>query len=348
MRRTNAFDPTRRAFLRAAFLGGGAAWVVGACRREDTASVGRGAASGASPHDTESHATPVSGGAGAMEATHEARVKAFPAPTRGRGGQRLESRIVRGARQFELVCKVVDWEVEPGRVVRAWTYNGVVPGPEIRVREGERVRVIVHNELPEPTAVHWHSLQVPNAMDGVPYVTQPPIRPGETFVYEFEARPFGSHMYHSHYNAAIQVTQGLLGAFIVEPRNRAVDPPYDEEWTIILNDGPLVFTLNGKSFPATELYRIRRGRRLRIRFMNEGLLIHPMHLHGLPMRVFARDGHPLPAPFVCDTLNIAPGERWDVIVDCNAPGVWAFHCHILSHAEGPQGMFGMVTAIHVE
>lgn len=347
MRRDHDFDPSRRAFLRAAVLGGAASWALGACRRDAAPPAASGTATTVPVQDTEAHATP-SAAANSHDELHAARVKAFPAPTRGRGGQPLESRIVRGARQFELVCKVVDWEVEPGRVVKAWTYNGVVPGPEIRVREGERVRVIVHNELPEPTAVHWHSLHVPNAMDGVPYVTQPPIRPGETFTYEFEARPFGSHMYHSHYNAAVQVTQGLLGAFIVEPRDRTVDPPYDEEWTLILNDGPLGFTINGKSFPATELYRIRRGKRLRIRFMNEGLLIHPMHLHGLPMRVFARDGYPLPAPFMCDTLNIAPGERWDAIVECNAPGTWAFHCHILSHAEGPQGMFGMVTAIRVE
>jgi FtsP/CotA-like multicopper oxidase with cupredoxin domain len=208
--------------------------------------------------------------------------------------------------------------------------------------------VIVKNELPESTAVHFHGVIVPNKMDGVPFVTQPPIKPGQSFTYEFVARNPGSHMYHSHHNSTKQVGQGLLGAFIIEPKDKSKDPAYDVEYTLILNDQLGGFTLNGKGFPATAPLTAKLGQKVRIRYMNEGQLIHPMHLHGLPQRVFAKDGWNLPQPFMCDTLNIAPGERWDVIVECTEAGVWAFHCHILSHAEGDHGMYGMVTALIVK
>jgi FtsP/CotA-like multicopper oxidase with cupredoxin domain len=144
------------------------------------------------------------------------------------------------------------------------------------------------------------------------------------------------------------VTQGLLGAFIVEPRDRARGPRFDSEYTMIMNDGPHGFTLNGKSFPATEPLKMRMGETLLVRFMNEGLAPHPMHLHGMGMEVIAKDGYPLPNPYLCDTLFIAPGDRYDTLVRPVNPGVWAFHCHILNHAESAEGMFGMVTALIVE
>jgi FtsP/CotA-like multicopper oxidase with cupredoxin domain len=285
-----------------------------------------------------------------MDAMHEAGVKAFVAgvKTEGIGNQPLAPRIEGGVKVFELTCKQVQWEVVPGEKVDAWSYNGQVPGPEIRVTEGDSVRVIVTNELPESTSVHFHGVMTPNAMDGVPFVTQPPIKPGQTFTYEFVARNPGSHMYHSHHNSTKQVGKGLLGAFIIEPKDKSADPAYDLEYTMILNDQLGGFTLNGKGFPATAPLKAKLGQKLRIRYMNEGLVIHPMHLHGLPQLVFAKDGWNLAQPFMCDTLNIAPGERWDVIVDCTEPGVWAFHCHILAHAESDHGMFGMVTALIVE
>jgi FtsP/CotA-like multicopper oxidase with cupredoxin domain len=155
-------------------------------------------------------------------------------------------------------------------------------------------------------------------------------------------------MYHSHHNSAKQVGLGLLGAFIVEPRRPKPIERVDVDYVMVLNDGMHGYTLNGKSFPATEPIKVRRGQKLRLRFMNEGMMIHPMHLHGMHMTVIAKDGWAQPAPWRCDTLNIAPGERWDCIVSCNNPGVWAFHCHILPHAESDHGMFGMVTALMVE
>ncbi|MDQ2914413.1 MAG: copper oxidase [Chloroflexota bacterium] len=281
------------------------------------------------------------------DAVHKAVTAAFPAKTQGQGLQELPSRVVDGVREFDLTCGKIRWEVTPGQFVEAQAYNGQVPGPVIRVTEGERIRVRVKNELADSTAVHWHGQRIVNAQDGVPFITQPPIKPGETYTYEFTAAPFGSHMYHSHHNATEQVGRGMLGPLLVMPKNRSVDPAYDKDELFIFNDALGGVTINGKGFPATFPYTANLGQRIRFRFMNEGNMSHPAHLHGLTLEVFARDGYPLPQPFKCDTLNVAPGERWDAIVVADAPGAWAFHCHILAHAEGPTGMFGMVTALLV-
>lgn len=290
-------------------------------------------------------------GEGDMDALHKAGVETFVA----NAGQDaafwrrpMEYRTEDGVKVFELTCTQGPWEVEPGKAVDAMLYNGLVPGPEMRVTEGDRVRVICTNEMTQSTSIHFHGVRVPNNMDGVPFITQDPIRPGETFTYEFTARNPGSHMYHSHHNAAEQVTKGLMGAFIIEPKDPAADPPVDADYTVILNDSGIGLTINGKSFPYTQPIVAKLGQTVRLRYMNEGLLIHPMHLHGLVQTVFARDGWALPQPFRCDTLSVAPGERWDVTVVCDEPGIWAFHCHILSHAESAHGMFGMVTALIVE
>jgi FtsP/CotA-like multicopper oxidase with cupredoxin domain len=283
-----------------------------------------------------------------MDRMHEAGIKAFPAKTEGKGNELLVPRMEKGVKIFDVTAKKVRWEVSPGNRVEAWTYNGVVPGPQIRVREGDRVRLNIKNELDESTAVHFHGVELPNDQDGVPYITQPPIKPGQSYTYEFTAPNPGSHMYHSHHNAAKQVGLGLLGAFIIEPKQPRPIEKVDVDYVLILNDGMHGYTFNGKGFPATEPIVAKLGQKVRIRFMNEGMMIHPMHLHGMHMTVIDKDGWPQPAPWKCDTLNVAPGERWDVIVNCNNPGVWAFHCHILPHAESDHGMFGMVTALIVQ
>lgn len=280
-----------------------------------------------------------------MDASYMAGVTAFPAKTASLGGQPLEPQLVDGVKVFELTASVFDWEVAPGEIKEAWGYNGQVPGPEIRVQLGDQIRVIFHNQLPESSAIHFHGLLVPNPMDGVPGITQPLVKPGESFTYEFEVRNTGSHMYHSHMNAAAQIPKGLLGALIVEG---ADEPAVDHDITMILNDGPLGFTLNGKSFPATQPIVAKLGERIRIRYMNEGLQAHPMHLHGIPQQVYAKDGAVLPQSHQEDTVFVAPGERFDVIVEASEAGVWALHCHILNHAEREEGMFGMVTALVVQ
>jgi len=285
-----------------------------------------------------------------MDAMHEAGVKAFPAATQGLGGQPLEFTMDGDTKVFKLTASEFQWEFLPGKFADAMGYNGAVPGPEIRVTEGDKVRFEVTNTMTESTSVHWHGLMLPNNMDGVPYVTQPPIKPGETFIYEFPIKDgnAGSHMYHAHMGAT-QVVKGLLGAFIVEPKDPSSRPAFDREFTLILNDGPIGgYSLNGKSFPATQPLKAKKGEKVLIRYMNEGMMIHPMHLHGMPMTVIAHDGYLVPQPYMCDTINIAPGQRFETIVDATEAGAWAFHCHILSHAESDTGMFGMVTLFIVE
>lgn len=280
-------------------------------------------------------------------AIHDAeRTGSFPAATKGKGGRVLAPEIASdGTKVFELTAEVVDWETEPGKTVEAWAYNGMVPGPTLKASLGDKVRIVLHNELPEPTTLHLHGMTVPNDMDGVPAINQDAILPGESFTYEFTVRNTGSNMYHSHFDSVKQVPMGLLGAFIIEDPK---DPPADVDYTMILNDGPLGFTLNGKGFPGTEPIVASHGDVVRIRYMNEGLQIHPMHLHGMAQKVIAKDGHLLRHPHWEDTILVAPGERFDVLVKATEVGTWAFHCHILSHAEGPDGMFGMVTAMVVQ
>jgi FtsP/CotA-like multicopper oxidase with cupredoxin domain len=347
-------DTTRRRFLRDTTLALAAGAVVGCKPKADASSAAAATQAGAptggtmGPHDTA--AGPAVSAAEQMDAMHEKGIKAFPAKTAGKGNQLLAPTLVAGVKVFEVTAKKIQWETEPGHFVEAWAYNEQVPGPQIRVREGDKVRLILKNELPESTAVHFHGLELPNAMDGVPFITQPPVKPGQSFTYEFTVPEgnAGSHMFHSHHNAAKQVGLGLLGAFIVEPRNPAPIEKVDHDFVFILNDGAHGYTFNGKSFPATEPLVAKLGQKIRIRFMNEGMMIHPMHLHGMHMTVICKDGWAVPAPWKCDTLNVAPGERWDVIVNCNNPGTWAFHCHILPHAESDHGMFGMVTALVVQ
>ena len=292
-----------------------------------------------------------------MAAAHEAGVEAFLAgnETEFQGGQPLEPRTVDGVRVFELDVTQAWWEVSKGVVKQALAYNGQIPGPELRMRPGDRVRITLRNHTDQPTALHLHGITVPNAADGVPFVTQEPVMPGESFDYEFEViDPPGMYVYHSHFNSAEQVGRGLYGALIVEPaggrwrRTYGVEP--DREYSLFAGDGLLGFVLNGKSFPATSLLAADLGDWVLIHLANMGELLHPMHLHGFHFRVVGEDGFPLSPSnrYEADTLVVAPGSRYDIMVKADQPGAWAFHCHILSHVEGPEGMFGMVTALVVQ
>ncbi|MBI3749602.1 MAG: multicopper oxidase domain-containing protein [Chloroflexi bacterium] len=228
-------------------------------------------------------------------------------------------------------------------------YNGQWPGPTIRVTEGDKVRAIFTNNMKETTGVHFHGVEFEDFFqDGVPFVTQKPFAPGETYTYEFTASRPGSLMYHSHHNATDQVGRGLLGAFLVDPRSPTADDKIDRDYVWISNDQLGGFTINGHGFPAVVPVLGAIGETVRVRFMNEGIMMHPWHLHGYKMKVVARDGYPLEgASFHCDTLGVNPGERYDVNVVLDRPGVWAFHCHILPHAEAADGMYGMVNTLMV-
>jgi FtsP/CotA-like multicopper oxidase with cupredoxin domain len=297
-------------------------------------------------HPTRQEMTPEE-----MDAMHEAGVKQFVANI-GKDdkfwGVQMPFTMDGDVKVFKVTVTEGKWTVAPGIEVDALMYNGRVPGEVIRVTEGDKVRIIVTNQMQQSTAVHFHGIHTQNSVDGVPYITQPPIKSGQSFTYEFIAKNPGTHMYHSHHNSTEQVTRGLFGAFIIDPADTTTEPRVDADYIMALNDTAIGFSLNGRGFPTTQPIVAKKGDRIRIRYMNEGLMIHPMHLHGMYQQVIAKDGAKLPAPYLVDTLNVAPGERYDVIVDCLEPGIWAFHCHLLSHAEGPQGMYGMVTALVIK
>jgi FtsP/CotA-like multicopper oxidase with cupredoxin domain len=253
-----------------------------------------------------------------------------------------------GVKVFQLTIDEVAQQIDEMKPpLAALGYNKQWPGPTIRVDQGDKVKAVFTNNLSETTSVHFHGVEVESFFqDGIPFVTQKPIIPGETYPYEFTARSIGSLMYHSHHNATDQVGRGLLGAFVVTPRNDPVH--FDREYVWISNDSLGGFTINGHGFPATVPVLAASGETVLIRFMNEGFMMHPWHLHGYVMKVVARDGRPLgSAAFECDTLGVNPGERYDALVTVDRPGVWAFHCHILPHVEGTSGMFGMVNTLIV-
>lgn len=285
-----------------------------------------------------------------MDEVMARRTKAFPAKTEGTGAQLLDPTVLPdGTKEFRLTTRVVRWELEPGKRVEAWTYNGVVPGPTIKVGVGDRVRVVLTNELSESTSIHFHGVRVPNALDGVPDITQPPVKPGESFTYEFTTREPAVGIYHSHHHADVQVPNGLFAPFIVGDLPLPSGARVDQEIPMVLNDaGTIGFSLNGKSFPATAPVVARPGEWVLVHYFNEGVQVHPMHLHGPDQLVIAKDGNALPQPYLADTVLVGPGERYSVLVHAEDPGVWAWHCHILPHAEREDGMFGMVTAMVIQ
>jgi FtsP/CotA-like multicopper oxidase with cupredoxin domain len=283
------------------------------------------------------------------------------------GAQPLSYRDENGVKVFELTTKAVLWPILDEVSITAFTYNGTVPGPTIRVTDGDQVKILVKNELDVPTTVHWHGVEVPNSMDGVPGVTQDPILPGETFSYEFIAQPAGTFMYHSHFEGDVQVGAGLYAPFIIDPKTPEANPPAVDQilmFSEVLQNGgqtfaampmggmePNFFTINGKSFPATEEITVRKGDLVRLRLIAIGQFVHPIHLHGMPFKIVATDGHPVPeaAQLTKDTVTIGPGERYDIEFVATEAGQWMLHCHILHHTTNdnvePGGLMMMIHVI---
>lgn len=296
-----------------------------------------------------------------MDAKMVESMLAFPAATEGMGNQILEPEILAdGTKRFVLEASIIDWEVSPGEFVEAWAYNGQVPGPQIIVDVDDKVEVEFTNNTPLGSDIHWHGIQTPNTQDGVAPFTQVAVGVGETFTYEFVADRASIGMYHAHLHSQISVLNGMFAAFRIGDRPYPVGQtiggvtiPEDFEPAVeipmILNDaGTIGLTLNGKSFPATEPIAVQQGDWIAVDYYNEGLAPHPMHQHQFPQLVYAKDGFPLDSPYWADTVNVAPGERYSVIFLAEDPGVWVWHCHILTHVENEEGMFGMVTAVIVE
>ncbi len=400
--------------------------------------------------------------------------------------------------EAHLTASAFNWTIAPNVTIEVWGYNGQIPGPEIRLREGDTLRATLHNNLTEPTTIHWHGMEVPASQDGVPGLSQDPVLPGANYTYEFVAKHAGTFFYHSHYGEAEQVDRGLAGPLIVEPRGglQGADREFVivlDEWAVPepaaaqqmpsapamppgadmmnmtdedlaalhgevheflmdsqaammsqmsgsssahgaagMNNGSMTsggmmgmdmtgmngsmaghgnatvamdsgmwanlthaekvehmeamgamaevhagmadmmgsmsgstmgmggmggsmdaynyWTINGKSYPLTQPLQVKKGERVLVRIINVGVMqTHPIHLHGHDLQVVATDGHALAQPYYKDTLPVAPGERYDVLVVADNPGVWAFHCHELHHlANGMAGPGGMMTTFAYE
>ena len=267
-------------------------------------------------------------------------------------------------KRFDLTVQEADWELLPGVVARAITFDGTVPGPTIRVTEGDSVEIAVTNALTEPTAVHSHGLHVPNDQDGVAGITQPAIAPGQIYRYRFTAPHAGTFMYHAHGpNSREQMDRGLYAPFIIDPAG-GDSIQADADFTLaignwMVGDGMAkmdamsmeydYFTINGKSFPATTPIEVTEGDLVRLRFINPSQTIHPMHLHGTDMAVIAKDGEPRNEAQRLNTLNIAPGETYEAVFRADNPGTWLLHCHDLHHASNAgQEPGGLIVAITVK
>lgn len=248
---------------------------------------------------------------------------------------------------FHLIAEPVKQEFVKGVVVNCWGYNGSSPGPTLEAVEGDKVRILVTNHLPEPTTVHWHGILVPNGMDGVSGLTQAPIPPGETYVYEFTLRQHGTYMYHPHYDEMVQLGLGLMGFFIIHPKE-AEDPPVDRDFALILQEWNLppgastpnpytmdfnYFTFNGKIYPGASPLVAKTNQRVRIRLGNLSMDNHPIHLHGYAFSITANGGWPRPksAQYKDTTIDVAPGSTVDIEFVADAPGDWAIHCHKTHH-----------------
>jgi FtsP/CotA-like multicopper oxidase with cupredoxin domain len=259
---------------------------------------------------------------------------------------RLAWKMVDGAKEFHLVARHTRREFLPGAWMDVWGYNDSMPGPTIEAVEGDRVRIILHNELPEPTVLHLHGLELPNRFDGVHGVTQEAIQPGHSFAYEFTLHQNGTFFYHSH--GPMQEGLGMAGLFIIHPRSAHL-PQVDhdfalmiQEWAILpLNSVPNVtsmefnwFTLNGRSAPYITPLVVRLGSRVRIRLVNMSPIDHhPMHLHGHTFWVTGTEAGRIPesAWIPSNNVLVAVAQAREVEFIANNPGDWVLHCHMFHH-----------------
>jgi FtsP/CotA-like multicopper oxidase with cupredoxin domain len=250
-----------------------------------------------------------------------------------------------GVKVFNLTAEVVKRKFLPAKTFDVWGYNGVCPGPTIEVNEGDRVRIVFRNNLPEPTSIHWHGLEVPIPMDGVPAISQPLIQPGQTFTYEFTLHQNGTFFYHSH--MPMQEMMGQIGFFIIHPMVPH-QPKVDKDFGIILQEWAILpnntvpnslsmefnwLTFNGKAGPDSTPMIVRLGDRVRIRFVNLGMDHHPMHLHGNQFFVTGTEGGRIPqtAWYPGNTVLVGVAQARDIEFDAKRAGDWMLHCHLPHH-----------------
>jgi manganese oxidase len=269
-------------------------------------------------------------------------------------GWTLPWRMRNGVKEFHLVAEPVVREIAPGMNAHLWGYNGQSPGPTIEVVEGDRVRMFVTNRLSEPTSIHWHGQRLPNGMDGVSGLTQPSIKSGQTYVYEFVAQRAGTFMYHPHADETTQMAMGMMGFWVTHPRDPHV-MPVDRDYVFLLNAYDIdpgsytprvstmldfnLWTFNSRAYPGVDAMVARLGERVRIRVGNLTMTNHPLHLHGHEFVVAGTDGGWIPAsarwPEV--TTDIGVGQMKAIEFNASAPGDWAFHCHKSHHTMNAMG-----------
>lgn len=267
-------------------------------------------------------------------------------------GSTLPWKMENGVKVFHLIAEPVKREFAPGMVVNCWGYNGQTPGPTLEAVEGDRVRILVTNKLPEHTSIHWHGVFLPNGMDGVGGLTQPHIPPGKTFVYEFTLQQNGTFMYHPHSDEITQIALGLMGVFVMHPKG-AEQPRIDRDFCIMLQEWDVdpgtytprpmtmtdfnLFTFNGRTFPGTDAMVVRKGDHVRIRIANLHMDSHPIHLHGTTFKVTGTEGGWIPpaGQWPGNAVNVPVGTIRVIEFDATAPGDWAFHCHKSHHTMNP-------------
>ena len=268
-------------------------------------------------------------------------------------GRTLPHVMKDGVKEFHLIAEEIEHEFAPGCKAKCWGYNGSTPGPTIEAVEGDRIRLLVTNNLPEHTNVHWHGILLPSGMDGVGGLSQPDIEPGETYAYEFTLRQHGTHMYHPHADELTQVGAGMMGMFVIHPKDGEPEP-IDRDFVILLHNWALhpgtyrpdpsvmtefdLWTFNSKVFPAIEPMVVRSGQRVRIRIGNLSMWNHPIHLHGHTFWVTGSDGGRWPKalwrPEATELVSVGQTRDIEFVA---TPGDWAFHCHMSHHTMNAMG-----------
>lgn len=270
-------------------------------------------------------------------------------------------------RSFEMSIEDTRITLVDKQQFHTFAFNGQVPGPLIHVKEGDEVTVNVNNLTTLPHTIHWHGMLQRGTwrQDGVPDVTQAPIKPGDSFTYKFVAEPSGTHWYHCHVNVNEHVAmRGMWGPFIVVPKvPKAIEKTVTKDFILMLSDWDTkwafkpgyggvpgdvydFFTINGKAFPDSQPIRVNRGDVIRLRLIGAGELTHAIHIHGHVFKVAFKDGHALPAPYDADTIVVGPGERYDLIITMDNPGRWMVHDHVDGHTvNGEKPMGGLMSVI---
>jgi FtsP/CotA-like multicopper oxidase with cupredoxin domain len=274
-------------------------------------------------------------------------------PVRTLNGWTLPYKLKNGVKEFHLVAEEFEHEFAPGCRAKVWGYNGSTPGPTIEVVEGDRVRILVTNRLREHTTIHWHGMILPSGMDGVGGLSQPSIKPGETFAYEFPIRQHGTHMYHPHADEMVQMALGMMGMFIMHPRG-GEEVRVDRDYCFLLHNWALrpgtwrpdpmvmqdfdLWTFNSKVFPAIDPLVARTGERVRVRVGNLSMWNHPIHMHGVEYVVTGSDGGRWPRSQwrreVTEIVGV--GQARDIEFTA-VPGDWALHCHMSHHTMNAMG-----------